>query len=86
MNKAIIKIEPFQRNQTIYIYKDNMKVDAIETDLDNLTISLSNAIEEYQINKIKFAGPKNFTHKYGEKLEECISTKFTSKNIEITYM
>ncbi len=86
MNKIITMIEPFQKNQAIYIYKDGVKIDAIESDLDNLTISLSNVIEEYQIDKIGFVGPEKFTRKYGKDLEENITTKFTNKNIEIEYM
>lgn len=67
MNKIIGIIEPFQKQQQLYIYKDNVKVEAITTTLDTIVNDISDLIKEYEIEEVDLKGPDKFSKNLEKK-------------------
>lgn len=87
MNKIIGIIEPFQKQQQIYIYKDNVKVDAVESTIDSLTKDITDLIKKYNISEINLKGPNKFTKKFGNEIFEFTKLNNDEENtIEIKYI
>ena len=86
MNKIIGIIEPFFILQQLYIYKDNIKVEAITTTLDTITNDVSNLIEEYEIEEVDLKGPEKFSKKFGKEIEKSMLSKYNNSSIKIKYI
>lgn len=86
MNKIIGIIEPFQKQQQLYIYKDNVKVEAITTTLDTIVNDISDLIKEYAIEEVDLKGPDKFSKKFGKEIKESMLSKYSNSSIEIKYI
>ena len=86
MNKIIGMIEPFQQKQQLYIYKDNMKVDAVETTMDTLVEDISGLIKQYEVTEVDLKGPEKFSKKFGDEIKESMLLHYSNSPVEIKYI
>lgn len=86
MNKIIGMIEPFQQIQILYIYQDNIKVDAVKTTMDDLVEDIIPLIKKYDVTEIDFRGPKKFSKKFGDEIKNSMLSRYNNSSIEIKYI
>ena len=81
MKKLVVKINPFQKKQLIYIYDSTEKiVPSIETDMDNLNITISKLAQSEGIHRVDFAGPKSFALGMKRELESIQKRLYNNEN------
>lgn len=84
MKKLIVKIEPFQKKQHIYIYdSDNKIIPSVEVDIENLTFALSELAKEKDIKRIDLAGPKKFSEGVKARIEDIQKTLYKKNDLTI---
>jgi hypothetical protein len=84
MKKLVVKINPFQKKQQIYVYDSEQKViPSVETDIENLNFTISNLAQTEGITRVDFAGPKKFTEGMKAQLEDIQITLYKKNNLEI---
>ena len=85
MNKLIIMIQPFMAKQTIYVYEDNVKIDAIQADYKNFTNSVIELTRKYATGDVEIIGPENYTKGLGNQILKSELEKYNKNIINITY-
>lgn len=85
MKKIIYIAKPFLAEQTLLVYEDGNKIDAIKTTMPNLYESIMNLAQKHEIKQIDLAGPKSYTKEFAEKIKSLSknTAKFNLKELEI---
>ena len=84
--KIIGMLQPFDNKQMAYVYEDNNKIDAVETNLDNFAATVLGLIDKYKITDINIAGPKQYAKGIGDKIKEQGLNKYSNNQIQIKYL
>lgn len=85
MNKLISILQPFTVKQTIFVYEDNMKTDAIQCDTNAFANEMVELSKKYNANSITLIGPKQYSKGIGKKILETEIDKYNGNTIEIIY-
>ena len=81
MKKLVVKINPFQRKQLIYIYdSEETIVPSVETDLEKLNITISQLAQSEGVRRVDFAGPKSFALGMKRELESIQKRLYNNEN------
>lgn len=84
MKKLVVKIDPFQKKQQIYVYDSEQKiVPSVEADIENLNFTISNLAQTEEITRVDFAGPRKFAEGMKAQLEDIQITLYKKNNLEI---
>ena len=82
-NYILIDLQTFSVMTTLYIVKDNRIKHTVITEAgENLASEIHSLCQKQNINKIIFAGYKNFTEKYARDF----MTKYDNNAIEIEFL
>ena len=85
MNKLITAIQPFLQKQTIYVYEDNVKIDAVQVSYTNFVEKMVELSRQYTTGDIEIIGPKQYTKGLGNQILETELTRYGKNIINITY-
>lgn len=83
MKKIVSVIKPFTYNQNVFVYEDGNKIETTITNLDNLSNTLFELIDKYNINEINLIGNLKFSKGIKEKIENAEMTKYNDNKINI---
>lgn len=81
MKKIIGIVNPFELKQDLYVYEDNVKIDAVQPNLDQLSKAIFALVEQYDIQEIAIKGPKTYVNGLLKN-----STDYTNKELKITIL
>ena len=81
-NRLIIIASPVAF-QKITVMQDNIIVDSLGVTADYLVDTVHELIDKYNINVIDFAGATEFTHKFGQEIQNKNIAKY--QNLIINY-
>ena len=82
MKKVLTIIHPFDRKQQVFVYDNGNKIDVSTPTLDELNNNLFELSEKYQITRLDFHGPKQYTQRLVEKFEEAELAKYNQKKLK----
>ena len=76
--QIVITLKPTEYKHMIYIFSNKGEEVPIiwESTMDNLAGTLNKAIEDFDINSVRFAGPKTYAEKIMTDLSHSVSTQF----------
>lgn len=80
MKKIIGIVNPFELKQDLYVYEDNVKIDAVQSNLDQLPKTIFALAERYDIQEIAIKGPRTYVNGLKNSID------YTNKNLKITIL
>lgn len=83
MAKIIGVLRPFQTNQSIYVFEDGNKLDAIDTRIDSFPASVLSLADKYSAVQVDLSGPKKYAKGIQKQIEEAEQTKYSTNNLKI---
>ena len=79
MKKIIGMVNPFEYNQTLFVFDDQTLIDQIEVSTSRLTFGLKGLIKKYEIEEVIFKGSKEYTM-------GLVKPSDFSKHVKITFL
>ena len=90
MNEQIvIALKPTAFHQMIYIFSENCEEVPVvwESSIENLSATVNQAIEKYDLNSVRITGPKAYAEKFVDTLTHSISTQFgLNRKVDISFI
>lgn len=83
MKKIITIIKPFDFQQFVGVYEDGEQVCMYNVPMDRLQDRIPEFAEFYDVEEIDIAGPKAFTSKVKEDVEQYNITKYSERKLTI---
>lgn len=81
--KIVAVIKPFERLQSLYVYKDGNQIDFIEPTMDNLNKSLFSLVDEHEATHLDMVGPKQYLNGLSQQIEKEEMIKYSNKKLII---
>ncbi len=82
MDNIIVAYQPFVRQQTIFVYKDNEMKESYTVDLDQVNDTIVSLANQYRIHDITLAGNQDYLNRFKAELNTRFSE--TGFNVRIT--
>ena len=84
MVKLFIDVSVFNIYQTVFLIKNNEKVETLRVSMPELLTHISNALDAEDIAEIEFSGHKVYIDKIANDLLETLkTTKYANRNVRI---
>ena len=84
MVKLFIDISVFNIYQTVFLIKNNEKVETLRVSMPELLTHISNVLDAEDITEIEFSGHKIYIDKIANDLLETLkTTKYANRNVRI---
>lgn len=84
MVKLFIDISVFNIYQTVFLIKNNEKVETLRVSMPELLTHISNVLDAEDIAEIEFSGHKVYIDKIANDLLETLkTTKYANRNVRI---
>lgn len=76
--QIVITLKPTEYKHMIYIFSNKGEEIPVtwESTMDNLAGTLNKAIEDFNINSVRIAGPKTYAEKIMTDLSHSVQTQF----------
>lgn len=86
MKKIISVLQPFVREQTFYIYEDGNLIAEKSDRIENIDKAIFSLSEEYKVDKVELAGPKQYNRGLKRKIQEVEMSKYNYNKLEINIL
>ena len=84
MQKLVVKINPFCRQQQIYIYdSEQHKAPSVQVELDELNFTILKIAEEKGIDRVDLVGPKVYNRGVQNQLKQTQQKLYNKNNLEV---
>lgn len=83
MKKIVSVIKPFMLDQTILVYEDGNKIDAVTANIDDLPNIVLDLARQYTLNDIELAGPVSYLNGIKKEINELEMLTYGTNNINI---
>jgi len=83
MDKIVAILKPFEIQQHFYVYKNGNRVEEVTTKMQDVCETVVELAKEYNIKKIDFAGPKQFTSGLIDHIKKIEMVKYEINDLDM---
>ncbi|MCD8210164.1 MAG: hypothetical protein LUC37_01330 [Prevotella sp.] len=84
--KIVGMLRPYELKQQFFVYEDNFLTESVQIPMSNLYQGIMDLAKKYEITRIDFTGPKQYSKGLARKLKEFEASKYEEDNLEINIM
>ena len=86
MKKLVTILQPFDLQQTVYVYEDGNKIQVAEFETAEVADEICKLAQSLEIKEINIGGAKKYSLGIGKKIQEAAAAKYSITDLEIKYL